>query len=195
MAEPTDLDPSDDALVAAAREGKVRAFEALLDRHEARVLRILRLLGIASQDREDVAQEFFSRLFRHLNGYRPGRSFEAWLYRVTSNAAHDHRVRLGRRSQREIPWAEGLAPAETERGPAEIVEGGEIRQALERALASLSDRERAVFVLRELEELETAEVARALGISTITVRRHLSLARRRLRTILRESGAAKTSTS
>jgi len=188
VAEPTDLEPSDDALVAEARDGKVRAFEALLDRHEARVLRILRLLGIVSQDLEDVAQDVFSRVFRHLSAYRPGRSFEAWLYRVTTNAAHDHRSRLGRRNQREVPWAEGLDPAESGQDAGEAVEGQEIRQALERALAMLSDRERAVFVLRELEEMETAEVARVLGISAITVRRHLSLARRRLRTILIEAG-------
>jgi RNA polymerase sigma factor (sigma-70 family) len=57
---------------------------------------------------------------------------------------------------------------------------------LERALGALSERERAVFVLREMEEVETVEVARLLGITTITVGRHLGLARRRLAGILAE---------
>ena len=63
-----------------------------------------------------------------------------------------------------------------------------LREALEAALGLLSERERAVFVLREMEGLETRDVARTLGITTITVRRHLSRARSRIREILKEIG-------
>ena len=62
----------------------------------------------------------------------------------------------------------------------------DLRRRLEAGLAALSERERAVFVLRELEGLETVEVARALRITAITVRRHLGLARERLRRLLDE---------
>jgi RNA polymerase sigma-70 factor (ECF subfamily) len=182
MAEIEDPEAGDEALVSAAREGDRRAFETLIDRHEGRVLRTLRLLGVSLQDREDVAQEVFLRVFRHLDGFRRGRSFRGWLYRLTVNAAHDHRARLRRRAEGEAPWRsdlEGVAGAGGVPG-----EGAELRRALEKALGRLSERERAVFVLKELEGMETAEVARALGVTRVTVRRHLSLARRRLRAIL-----------
>ena len=186
-----DPDATDDALVAAAREGDVRAFEALLTRHEAKVLRVLRLLGISSQDREDVAQEVFVRVFRHLDGFRTGRPFGGWLYRVTVNAAHDFRLRQGRRLEGEVPWSEGLdRHADGGVDPHGAAEKDDLRRRLEQGLAQLTDRERAVFVLRELEGLETVEVARALGVTRITVRRHLGLARDRLRRLLDEKKGA-----
>ncbi len=184
MTQRDDPPQSDAALVEAARAGQVRAFEELLDRHQARVLRTLAFLGVAAQDREDVAQEIFVRVFRHLRGFKAGQEFGGWLYRVTVNAAHDHRSRRGRRLSGEAPW-DGEEREDPRPGPAEAAGREELRRRLERALAELSDRERAVFVLHEIEGLQAREVARALGITTITVRRHLSRARRRLRQLLR----------
>jgi RNA polymerase sigma-70 factor (ECF subfamily) len=184
-------DPSDQALVRAACDGEVRALEQLLDRHQARVLRVLRFLGIAAQDREDVAQEIFIRVFRHLKGFRSGQEFGPWLYRVTVNAAHDHRRRRGRLERGEAPWGDGTEHEDPRPGPAASARGRELRRALESALELLSDRERTIFVLRELEGLESREVAGALGITSITVRRHLSRARRRLREALGEASTKK----
>jgi RNA polymerase sigma-70 factor (ECF subfamily) len=167
------------ALVAAAQEGNVRAFEALLSTHEAKVLRVLRYLGIPTSDREDVAQEVFVRVFRHLGGFRRGRPFGAWVYRITVNAAHDWRLRCGATPE-EVPWSEEAARIPGF-GP-----DPDLARQLMAGLAALSERERAVFVLRELEGLETSDVARALGITSITVRRHLGLARDRLRRLLED---------
>jgi RNA polymerase sigma-70 factor, ECF subfamily len=173
---------TDESLVAAARGGDVRAFESLLARHEARVVRVLRYLRVPARDIEDVAQEVFIRVFRHLSGYRPGGSFEGWIYRMTVNAAHDQRRRAGRVAAEEAPWSESAASAADPRpDPGESAGQEELKSRLESALEGLTERERAIFVLREIEGLETADVARALGITSITVRRHLGLARARLR--------------
>jgi len=179
LAEP--LSGSEDSLIAAAQGGSVRAFEALLGAHEAKVLRVLRFLGVPAADREDVAQEVFVRVFRHLGGFRRGKPFGAWVYRVTVNSAHDWRQRSARRVD-EVPWTASadLAPAGGADPEAEVATDF-LRRRLEAGLASLSERERTVFVLRELEGLETTDVARALGITSITVRRHLSRAREHLR--------------
>ena len=180
---------TDAALVSAARAGDERAFEALLLRHEARVLRLLRLLGVPPDDRDDVAQEVFIRVFRHLGGFRTGRPFTAWIYRITVNAAHDQRNHARRVGRREQPWEPAHAESpDRRRGAEELIDLERRRQRLERTLERLSERERAVFVLCQLEELATREVARSLGISTITVRRHLSRARARLQEILGPEG-------
>ncbi len=182
MADPAEPEVGDDSLVAAARGGDVRALDALLRRNERTVLRVLTLLGVPRQDREDVAQEVFLRVFRHLDTYRPGRPFSGWLYRVTVNAAHDYRIRTLRVRRGEVPWSPEADDAPDLDPRADDAAGRKhLLRRLEGALASLSERERAVFVLRELEGLETSEVARALGITGITVRRHLALARLRLR--------------
>jgi len=175
----------DEQLIAAAAAGREDALDQLLRRHESDVLRLVRLLGVAPDDREDVAQEILVRVFRHLGTFKRGRSFRSWLYRITVNAVHDHRHRLSRRARRESPWTEMLD--ETPDGspaPGDRAEALEHRRTLENALAGLSERERAVFVLVEMEGLERGEAARSLGITSITVRRHLSRARASLRAIL-----------
>ena len=185
------LRPLDDELVRAARDGDAAALERLLRRHEGTVLRVLRLLGVDAGDREDVAQEVLVRVFRYLDRYRPGRSFSAWVYRITVNAAHDFRVRQQRHRREERALRSELEREEGS-GPAAESEGGRraLRQLLESALSVLSERERAVFVLRELEGLSTHEVARSLGISGITVRRHLGRARSRLQRRLGGAGGS-----
>lgn len=187
---PADLGrTSDEALADAAQRGDVRALDELIARHEAKVLRVLGFLGVVAQEREDVAQEIFIRVFRHLASFRRGRSFGGWLYRVTVNAAHDHRK--GReRAEREVgDGALPLEPAAAGSGPAERLDRRDLRRALVEALERLSPRERAVFVLKEIEGLETVEVARALGVTAITVRRHLGRARRRLQKLLGSASA------
>lgn len=186
------LEPSDDRvdgdLVAAAVAGSDDALERLLQRHEAPVLRLVRLLGVTANDREDVAQEIFVRVFRHLRTFKPGRSFRGWLYRITVNAVHDHRSRMSRRARRESPWTERLDEIpDVSQAPGDDAIARERRRVVEAALGALSERERAVFVLVEMEGLERREAARTLGITSITVRRHLSRARARLRAILSES--------
>lgn len=179
-------EPAEDALVAAAQGGDVRAFEALLATHEGKVLRVLRFLGVSASDREDVAQEVFVRVFRHLGGFRRGKPFGAWVYRIAVNAAHDWRLSRGG-THDEVAWTDDLHGRAGEgTDPEEAAALGLLRRRLEAGLQALSERERAVFVLREIEGLETVEVARALGITSITVRRHLGLARDRLRRLLEE---------
>ena len=176
---------SDEVLVLAARRGDERALEELLRRHEGRVLRVLRLMGVPLQDREDVAQEVFVRIFRHLGGFRTGTPFHSWVYRIAVNAAHDYRAGERRRAW-DTPWDEGLEIPDPASGPEKAAEGIDLRDRLLRALSVLTRRERAVFVLKELEGLETREVARTLRIAAVTVRRHLGRARRRLERALRQ---------
>ncbi|HKQ62703.1 MAG TPA: RNA polymerase sigma factor [Candidatus Polarisedimenticolaceae bacterium] len=156
----------------------------MLLRHETRVTRVLVLLGLGAAEREDAAQEVFLRVFRHLASYRPGLPFGAWLYRIAVNVARDFQRQRRRRSS-ESAWnpAAELLPDRSP-GPAALAHQDEDRRRLEAALARLSPRERIAFVLCDLEELETADVAQALGISAITVRRHLSRARDHLHRLL-----------
>lgn len=185
MAASDSPDPAEDRrLVERARGGDVRAFEALLSRHEAKILRVLRYLGVRDPDREDVAQEVFLRAFRSLARFKREGDFGAWLYRIAVNAAYDHRGRLAR--SREVAHAEpGAAPGRANREDrASLPDDGVLREALRHALSALSARERSVFVLREVEGMSTEETAKVLGVMQVTVRRHLGRARDRLRTHL-----------
>ena len=181
---PSDDEESESSLILAARAGDARAFETLLRRHEARVLRVLRLLGVPASDREDVAQNVFLRLFRGLDGFQTGRPFGSWVYKVAANAALDWRGRSDRLRREEAPWDETVE--ETASTGVSGVDRLDLARRLEGALETLTERERAVFVLIEMEGLDRSEAARVLGITSITVRRHLGLAKDRLRQALLE---------
>lgn len=173
---PTSDDAEDARLADSARAGDVRAFEALLGRHEPRVFRVLRLMGVPQRDREDLAQDVFVRVFRSLGKFDSRRPFRSWIYRIAVNVAHDHRSHTDRRpAPLDEQTLERSQPAD---------ERAALRDRLEDALGRLSARERAVFVLTEVEGCDTSEVGRMLGITSITVRRHLGRARDHLRRIL-----------
>jgi RNA polymerase sigma-70 factor (ECF subfamily) len=171
------------ALVKRARGGEGEAFGELVRLFEAQALSVaLRVLG-HPEDARDVVQEGFLRAFRYLRSYRLDRPFRAWLLRIVLHEALDSRRHASRRFAGEAAPESGprAEPPGQERG----LLAAETRRTLEGLLRELSPRERAAFVLRDVEGWPTAEVAEALGCRQVTVRRHLSLARRRLRQLLR----------
>jgi len=197
--------PSDADLVAAVLAGldgggratpaAQDAFAGLVRRHEARVLQTLRHLLGDAEDARDVAQDAFLRAFRSLRTFRPDASFRNWLLRIAVNAARDDWHRRGRGRLRAVADIEGepaAARADEQVARRRVVEQADARVLADQVLAlvaSLPDREREVFVLREVEGLETSEIAGLLELAEPTVRRHLARARLALRaTLERERG-------
>lgn len=170
------------SLLARAQAGESQAFEALMLLHERRVVATaLRLLG-NRDDARDASQEVFLKLFRHLRSIDPERSLAAWLYRVTVNVCRDFGRRRRGRGERLDP---DCADASTVEGDADrrLILAQEWR-FLQQALAELPEMERAAIVLRDIEELETREVAGILGTSEVTVRSQICRARMRIRRYL-----------
>ncbi|MDP9171539.1 MAG: RNA polymerase sigma factor [Acidobacteriota bacterium] len=156
-------------------------FGQVVREREAQLLRVAyRILGNWS-DAEDVAQEAFLRLHRHGLDFAHEAALCSWLYRVTVNLCLDG-VRKSRPTSELPELRAGGASAEGE------LLRDERKQQLMRALATLPAKERAAVVLREIEGLETAEVAAILGSSEGTVRSQVSKAMTRLRVLLSEEG-------
>lgn len=142
--------------------------------HGTRIMRTaLRILGNRA-DAEDVAQETFLRLHRRGIQFESDASLAAWLYRVAVNLCLD-------RTRARKPSAE----LRDLRSPGISAESAAIRQQsrdiLLAALEELPARERAAVVLREIEGLETPEVAEILGVAEATVRSQISKAVSKLR--------------
>jgi len=156
-----------------AKAGDLAAFELLMRQHERLVLvTALRLLGNMA-DAQDVSQEVFLRLYRNLGKVEASQALAGWLYRVTVNACHDLRRRRPASEPMEYASAVPAAGADPEASAGET----ERRRALEMSLRVLSEKERAALVLRDLEGLSTAEVAKVLGSTEATVRSHISKGR------------------
>lgn len=167
------LQASADQLTARARAGDREAFDELIGRFEAKVLRLAYFLTRNWHDAEDVAQDVYVKLVQKAPKMQTWDNLEAWVMQVTANAARD----LLRRRRRWIP----LVQSADRRYPARELEGREFRSRLFASLGSLSFAERAAFVLRDLQEFSTAEVAEVLGCRPATVRGYLLTARRKLR--------------
>jgi len=170
-------------LVDMVLSGRSEAFEPLVTPYRQPLLALAcRLTGNREEARE-VVQEAFLRAFRHLPRYDASRSFRNWLYQIAANEARD-RLRKRRREARLLEEAgRGLAAG---RDPEAGCRAREIRSDLEKCLAVLGPREREVFILRDIEELDIRETARALGCSNISVRVNLSSARRKIRDVIRD---------
>ncbi|GMV99979.1 MAG: hypothetical protein AMXMBFR84_11180 [Candidatus Hydrogenedentota bacterium] len=173
-------DSEESAWVSAAKTGDLSAFDALLVRHEALVLRTaLRLLG-NREDAQDAAQEVFLRLFRHFDRFDGSRPLEPWLYRLTVNACRD----AARRRMRTAVTLSRVEASAT-RGTPGAADAGLRREEresfLQRALHTLTERERTAVVLRDLEELPAREVAKAMNCFEVTVRTYLRRARLKMK--------------
>jgi len=162
--------------------GRSEAFEPLVTPYRGSLLALAFRLTGNREDAKEVAQEALLRAFRHLARYDTSRSFRNWLFQIAANQARD-------RLQKRRREADMAAAASRELPPGEDPEAGrrarEFRSDLERCLSVLGQREREVFILRDLEELDIKETARTLGCSTISVRVNLSSARRKLRDAVR----------
>lgn len=173
-------------LIERVRAGDPTAFEEIIRLHERRLLGMAVQMGLSPQDAQDAAQEVFLRVFRYLPGFQAGRSFDVWIWKIAVNVVYDTLRR--RRDRGEISWEaliEHRGETAVRAGGLQIsLENADLCRKLLERMDVLSKQERMVFVLRELQELETAEVARAMGISTITVRRHDASARHKLRKVL-----------
>jgi len=180
------MDP-DRALVEGLCRGEREALREAYERHGARVYRLsLRLLG-HGPDAEDLTQEVFLKLFERARAFDGRARFSTWIHRLTVNACL-HRIEKERlRRARPLPEADD-APADPAGGPGEPLERGEERDLLATLLARLGPEQRAVLVLREIEELSYQEIALALSIPVGTVMSRLSRARERLVRLARAAG-------
>jgi RNA polymerase sigma-70 factor (ECF subfamily) len=169
-------------LIRAAAGGDRRAFEDLVLRKRDQVVRTAFQITGNLEDAKDVAQGVFLRLWRVLQRFDLTRRFDTWLYRITVNAAIDHLRESGPKGfLQPLPEDAGERIADSSRPADQTLDLAELQKAFLRLAARLAPKQRTAFVLKDIEGLETAEVARILGVTESTVRNHLLQARRVLR--------------
>jgi len=181
----------DRRLVTAAAEGDESAFSELVRRKRERVFWIAYRIVGDREDARDIAQATFIRLWKVIGRYRPEWSFDTWLYRITVNLAIDlYRSKGPSRLTVPLPGAGEPEPklsAEMPRapGPFEDLTRSELGAVFEEIASRLGEKQRAVFVLSQIEGMATEEIAEVMNISHSTVRNHLFQARRALQDSLK----------
>jgi RNA polymerase sigma-70 factor (ECF subfamily) len=167
-------------LVLSAQRGSREAFAELVRAHQRRAYAVARAIVLDHHDAEDAVQDGFLHAYRALARFRPGEPFGAWLHRIVANAALDLQRRRKVRSTGVLPETVALPF----RDPAEA---DELRRRLSAALEQLSERQRAVIVLHDVEGFRHAEIGEMLGIPEGTARSDLHHARAALRRMLSDT--------
>lgn len=163
-ARPVPVDQDD--TLDLARRGDASAFGALVRRHESMVFSLALHVLRSRPAAEDLAQEVFLQLFRHLPQIESAEHVVAWLRRVTSHRCIDELRRL--RHRMELPLDSVSDRGVLPRGREVFLE-----RRVEELFARLPPRPRMVMVLRYQEELDPSEIAAVLGMPVNTVKSHL----------------------
>ncbi len=174
----------DPALVSAAQDGDGAAMDALLRRHHDRIHAVCRRLAGNDADALDATQEALIAIVRGIGRFDGRAAFSTWAYRVATNACLDE---LRRRKRRPVPGLpEGLGTRGPDVGatPAVGIELLPDRLAVDDALAQLTEEFRAPVVLRDLCDMDYAEIAETLGIPAGTVRSRIARGRAQLARLL-----------
>jgi RNA polymerase sigma-70 factor, ECF subfamily len=175
---------ADEQVVRQVLDGQTALFEVLMRRHNERLYRAIRAILRDDRDTEDVMQQAYVNAYAHLRQFDGRAAFATWLTRIAVNEAIARARQRGRYQPLEIDTMEAIdTPMTTHPTPDPEREAisRELSGIVEAAIDRLPDGSREVFVLREVQGLDTAETAASLGISEDAVKTRLSRAKSALR--------------
>jgi RNA polymerase sigma-70 factor, ECF subfamily len=190
---------ADKDLVAEMERGARDAFGLVIQRNNQRLYRVARGILGDDSEAEDVVQEAYVKAFSSLKGFRGQSSLSTWLTRIAINEALDRRRRrfpaasLDNLAETPSPLGASvitLHPSLAGSDPEKDAARAEIRRLVEQAVDRLPEAFRAVFVMRDIEEMSIDETAGLLGIPTATVKTRLHRARKLIRAELEDSLAS-----
>ncbi|HER00596.1 MAG TPA: sigma-70 family RNA polymerase sigma factor [candidate division Zixibacteria bacterium] len=173
-------------IIKKIREGEDLAFNDLIERYKRQVAAVaFRMVG-DYDEAEDIAQMVFVKTAKNLNKFDITKKFSTWLYRITVNASIDF-MRKHKRHKHELidNYSESLENEED--NPEEILNRKKLRGIILKAADTLNDKQKAAFILRDLEGHQIDEVSEILDMPEATVRWYLHRARIRLRKELKRN--------
>jgi RNA polymerase sigma-70 factor (ECF subfamily) len=167
------------SLIARCGEGQDAAFEEVFRLYGPDIYRVARRMTGNHDDADDVLQDTFVKAFERIHEVDRDANIRRWLLTIAINTCID------RRRRRRLSIVElTVDPPSDEGRPDRVVLAGELNAHLERAIGMLKGRQKACFVLHELEEMKVTDVAATLGCSTGAVKSYLHRARETLRAYL-----------
>lgn len=180
-------------LIEALRRGEDSAFEELVRMAGGRMLAVARRFMRSEADAEDVVQEAFLQAFKNIDRFEGNAKLTTWLHRITVNAAL---MKLRKKKRTHEVAIEDLLPKYMDDGhrpdivgaweetPDDLAELRESRSVVRQAIDRLPENYRNVLILRDIEQLDTAETATAMGLSVNATKTRLHRARQALRELL-----------
>jgi len=177
-----------ESLMDRCKRADTDAFRELVERHQGYAFALAFRMLCESDEAKDVVQESFIRVWIHRADYRTGMKFTTWLYRIIVNLCCDVLRAKQRRERIFLRAGESMgAPVGADsHDPEELAGNRDLAERIHRLAASLPERQRIVFTLRDLQDQTIEEVAAIVGISAGSVRTNLCYARAAIRMKLQE---------
>jgi RNA polymerase sigma-70 factor (ECF subfamily) len=176
--------PDDRTLVTAAQAGDTAALEQLLRRHYDRIHAVCRRIAGSTRDADDAAQEAMISIVRGLPRFDGRAQFSTWAYRVATNAALDELRRRKRRPALHVVGDDQAQPDPVDPLAERRLSGVADRMSIDAALDELPEEFRAAVVLRDVADLDYAEIAETLGVPVGTVKSRIARGRSQLAALL-----------
>lgn len=171
------VEPDDRQLVETIRGGDTEAFETLVRRKTSKVYALCyRIIGNA-EDAKDISQLVFIKLWENLEKYDPQYAFDTWLYRMVTNVAIDF---MRNKQSRDNAVNSNLRLVKTAADAEQtvVVARKEVESVFDAVSSVLSPKQKTIFVMNQMEDLPSSEIAKVLGCRESTVRNHLFNARK-----------------
>ena len=184
---------TDEQLVVRIQAGDRTAFDQLYWRYKDRVIGLVYGVVHHRQDALEITQEVFLRVYKNIDKFQPNTRFFTWVYRIAYNLAVDkyRRKKTAKEVEFDNDFQKNFAPAEAEiqprldLNPERACEQSELREQLKNAMDSLSEKQRTIITLREVDGLSYEEIASVLDIQLGTVMSRLHYARLNLQNALK----------
>lgn len=173
-------EPITPELIQEAARGSQQAFRAIVEVNQEFVYAVAFRFVNDSQDAEDITQEVFVRLWKNLHTYKPEVKLTTWLYKIVTNRCLDFlKSKHGRQRKNAVDVDKQLHLA-AHSTPERAYQQQELLKIIHAAADELTPRQKAVFILRDLEGLSSAEVCEALSMSAGNVKSNLFHARQKI---------------
>jgi len=187
------LDP-DVRLMLQVRDGNAAAFEALVEKHQKRLVMVLEHLVSDRTQAEDLAQDVFLRVYRARERYVPTAKFSTWLYTITHNVASNSIRKSSRRKEVNLVTSpsgsmpvrplDTMAKDKSNLMPTRLADQKEMEKVIREAIQSLGSRQRMAMLLSKYEGMSYNEIAESMELTTQAVKSLLSRARGNLKEML-----------
>ncbi len=174
-------------LVDRICQGELEAFHELVELYKKKVYYLAREMTGDHHDAEDISQEVFIKVFRHIKKFRKDAALKSWIYQITVNTCIDVQRKKSKKPQilmeasemdslhRQTGWS-GNHHGDPER----LARANMIQHRIQQMLLKISPKERSAFIMRYYDELKTSEIALILDVSTNTIKSFLFRARKKL---------------
>jgi RNA polymerase sigma-70 factor (ECF subfamily) len=194
--QPKSANIDDTILVEQCRDGDSAAMEKLILKYQNRIYNVILKMCVNPDDAAELTQETFVKVIQSIDRFEGRSSFYTWAFRIAVNLTLNYCQRNTRIAVQSLDAEECRNPAEarqvlkeflsdeTSPDPAAVAQNKELCEIAMQSLMKLDEAQRAVIVLRDIEGMNYAQIAKVLGIELGTVRSRLSRARTRLREII-----------